>query len=274
VVLDDWHVAGTTDRLVNIPGLQLPLIADLKTGAELSYSWQSIAIQLAAYSRANAIYVQGSESDGSGDVRHPMPPVDQERGVIIWLDAGSSRLELFVVDLTAGWTAFEQSMWTRTWRKSVVQRKLVPGQVPAAPSDHDPDLLPLLTASVAAAEARAAEYDPEPLPEPPAALEADRAPQVRAWLQHRIDLIGRAEAKVRDHLTKAWPADMPTLRSTTDHTPAQLTQIDELLSDVEGHWFMPTPPPPFTEAEAVERLLQLFPGTVITTNNQEGTTQP
>ena len=91
VVLDRHRVAGTFDRLVNVPGFELPLIADLKTGADLAWSWRPFAVQLAAYARAEAIYVQGPASDGSQDVRHPMPPIERSRGLIIHLPVGEAR---------------------------------------------------------------------------------------------------------------------------------------------------------------------------------------
>jgi len=118
VVLDDYEIAGTFDRLVTAPSYKLPLVADLKTGGNLEYSWQTIAVQLAAYSRANAIYRQGPHPNGSQDERLPMPAVDQDYGLIMWVPAGEARLELWLVDLNAGWLAFKHSMWTRRWRGS------------------------------------------------------------------------------------------------------------------------------------------------------------
>jgi hypothetical protein len=116
VVLDEWHVAGTFDRLAIVPGFDLPLVADLKTGADLSYSWQSIAVQLSAYSRADHVYVQGEAKDGSQDQRLPFPAVDQRWGLVMWLPAGDAELQLFLVDLDLGWQAFDASMWCRGWR--------------------------------------------------------------------------------------------------------------------------------------------------------------
>ena len=150
VVLDDWQVAGTFDRLAVVPGFDLPLVADLKTGADLSYSWQSIAVQLAAYSRANAIYQQGPASDGSKDKRLTMPEVDQDYGLIMWLNAGSGTLELHVVDLEAGWGAFERSMWVRGWRRTPVAQPLDNAQFRLSPqAASQPDsLIPVLQASL------------------------------------------------------------------------------------------------------------------------------
>ena len=139
VVLDEWQVAGTFDRLVCAPGFPLPLIADLKTGGSLEYSWQTIAVQMAAYSRANNIYVQGPANDGSADVRLAMPKVQQDYGLIMWLPAGQARLELWLVDLRLGWEAFGQSMWTRGWRGANPQLRF---------EQYQPDLTVPLAQSV------------------------------------------------------------------------------------------------------------------------------
>jgi hypothetical protein len=118
VVLDDFQIAGTFDRLVSAPGFGRPLVADLKCGGSLEYSWTSIATQLAAYSRANAIYRRGAADDGSQDERLPMPEVDQDYGLIMWLPQGEARLELWLVNLADGWLAFRHSLWVRGWRRA------------------------------------------------------------------------------------------------------------------------------------------------------------
>lgn len=131
VVLDEWKVAGTADMLaVTVPGYG-DLIGDLKTGANLDFSWQAIAVQLAAYAHADNVYRQGAADDGTQDVRTPMPTVSQTHGLVIHLPAGEARCTLHIIDLEAGWEAFQHSMWTRGWRS---RKKLaVPYQVPSAP---------------------------------------------------------------------------------------------------------------------------------------------
>ena len=117
VTLDEWKVAGTADMLaVRVPGYPKPLTADLKTGAEVKWSILAIAMQLAIYNHADAIYEQGAAADGSQDVRHPMPDVDRDHALIIHLPAGEARCELHVVDTTAGWEAFKIAMQVREWR--------------------------------------------------------------------------------------------------------------------------------------------------------------
>lgn len=117
VVLDEYRVAGTADMLAaRIPGRAKPVCTDLKTGAELKYSWQSIAVQLAQYVHGDAVYRQGPAPDGSADERLPMPELDQEVGLVIHLPAGQAECAFYFVDLVAGWEAFLHSAWARDWR--------------------------------------------------------------------------------------------------------------------------------------------------------------
>lgn len=114
VVLDSYQVAGTADRLrVHLPDGR-DVVGDLKTGADLDYSWQSIAVQLAAYANADHRYEQLEV----GGRRMAMPELDKKVGLVIHLPAGEARCVLHLVDLVAGWEAFERSMWTREWRKN------------------------------------------------------------------------------------------------------------------------------------------------------------
>jgi hypothetical protein len=271
VVLDGIEVAGTFDRCAGVPDFHLPLIADLKCGADLSYSWQGIAVQLAAYANADAIYRQGISPDGSDDVRLPMPEVDKENGLIMWLDAGSGKLELFLVDLTAGWEAVQQSMWTRRWRKTKLSMPLSDGGWVKSPGGSvvpvGPNLVPALQASLDAVKADVlAKAGPPPEPEPelapmvPAELVA-----VRGWLAERIALIGTVH-EARADLGLSWPADMPTLNSSNDHTAEQLAVIERLVADVERRNKIVFPRPrPGHDDDPVGLVLRAFPhSTVIT----------
>jgi hypothetical protein len=263
VVLDDFGVAGTFDRLAGVPGFALPLIADLKTGAELSYSWQSIAVQLAIYSRANDIYQQGPAEDGSQDVRRPMPEVDQDWGLVIWLNAGTGVLELHLVDLNAGWAAFDRSMWTREWRNTDVSITLADYQTR---QQNEGDLVPLLEASIAAVIAQKAQALGEPEPEP----EIDVYQATRDWLQDRVNVIGD-NPKARAWLMENWPQDLPTLRAFDAHTPEQIDLIDKLLAEAEKRYDLPFGPSrPQAEPPVdgdIARVVSLFPGSTLTNDN-------
>lgn len=111
VALDGFRIAGTFDRVVRVTGRPLPMIADLKTGATLDFSWCAIAAQLAIYSRADRIY------DPVSDTSEPMPKVDQHQALVIHLPAGQATCTLYLVDIEAGWDAVQHCLWVRDWRK-------------------------------------------------------------------------------------------------------------------------------------------------------------
>jgi hypothetical protein len=253
VVLDEERVAGTFDRLVKVPGFDLPLILDLKTGADLSYSWPSFAVQLAAYSRGDAIYRQGPAADGSQDERLPMPAVDQGHGLIAHLPAGGARLELYLVDLRAGWEAFEASLWVREWRKAKVAIALAERPTPdEALAETLEASLPEVIEEVDAAEAKAL-------------IDVDQDRALRAWLQARIDAIGK-EPDARLTLQRSWPPDLPTLRHSEDHSAEDLDVIETLVSQVERRHRLPFPEPRPVE-DPIGRLLDLFPTSTLQTIN-------
>lgn len=269
IVIDHHRVAGTFDRLYSVPGFALPLIGDLKTGTDLSYSWQSIAVQLAGYSRGDALYRQGPAPDGSEDVRSPMPEVDQDHGLICWLNAGTGECELYVVNLTAGWGAFGHSMWARGWRKAEVSTRL---------ADHQGDLATQLEASIAAIQPPPGETAPvvggdrvgggpeeDRSPSSPTGAAALPSPElvgeVRAWLQGRIDVIG-AHPAARVDLGTSWPVGVPPLPRSDDHTAEQLEAIEVALNGVEKRHALPFPP----EKPGVDYMalvLNIFPNTTI-----------
>lgn len=140
VCLDHYEVAGTSDNLaIDVPGHGL-VVGDLKTGSDLKYSWQAIAVQLASYANADSIYVQGDAADGSQDRRLPMPNVSKEVGLVIHLPAGEARCELYLVDLVAGWEAFKASVAARRWRsRKDLARSLFKMPTAAAASSAPPD---------------------------------------------------------------------------------------------------------------------------------------
>jgi hypothetical protein len=223
-------VAGTFDRIVEVPGYDLPLVTDLKTGGNLAFSWHAIAVQLAAYSRANAIYVQGSARDGSEDQRLAFPQVDQRWGLILHLNAQTGVMEPWLVDLEAGWRAFETSMWCRGWRTQHPEARLE--------EVHPADLVDLLTRSVDLVE------------------QAKR----RAWLQQRIQLIKHVPT-ARAYLVNAWPPGLPTLKQYASHSDAQLDMIEDVLDATESAFGLPFPPDPNRPGQQEEaQIVSLFDG--------------
>jgi hypothetical protein len=103
--------------------------------------------------------------------------------------------------------------------------------------------------------------EPEPID---VIVEYQPSQSLRAWLQHRIDVIGSTSEPAKNALLNCWPTDLPPLTRFGDHTAEQLFRMDELLADIEKAHSVsfPTPRPgPPTHDEAVANVVNLFPGT-------------
>lgn len=126
VVCPRLNVAGRLDRTVIIDGVRF--ILDLKTGEDLSYSWGSIAIQLALYAGAETIY------DPDKKKHHPMPDVDQSRAIVIHLPAGKGTATAYWVNLEGGRRGIALVKELLEYRKGTkFLATLEPGQFVARP---------------------------------------------------------------------------------------------------------------------------------------------
>jgi hypothetical protein len=98
IVCDEVQAAGTFDRLVRLPDGQL-VIADIKTGQhEPSYP-HATTIQTSVYSRGHLYDPE------KGRVGHlPELGVSTDIGLLIHLPAGQGVCDLYLLDLTVGWT--------------------------------------------------------------------------------------------------------------------------------------------------------------------------
>lgn len=139
-----YDVGGTADRVyrvtrditVRLNGRPVTLyageyvIGDVKTGADLSYGWQEICIQLALY--AQGINVSGVWDWGTRTWSYPFfldkngqevrIQVRTDVGIIPHLPVdrettGAPLATLYAVDLTAGWAAAVLCGQVRNWRK-------------------------------------------------------------------------------------------------------------------------------------------------------------
>ena len=110
VINDTMEYAGTADRFTVLPDGRI-VVFDLKTGANLKYAEQEIAIQLAAYAHAEHIY------DWRTGQRSTMPNLVKETGLICHLPAGEATCTLHSVNLVEGWKALQTALRVREWRK-------------------------------------------------------------------------------------------------------------------------------------------------------------
>lgn len=147
-----YEVAGTSDRVYKVTrditfklnGRTVTLYAgeyvvgDVKTGADLSYGWQEICIQL-------ALYVQGLNTSGVWDWstrRWGKPTLPDQPDVLLKVrtdvgiiphlpvdreETGAPLATLYAVDLDAGWAAAVLCAQVRTWRKE--RRLAVPLEI-------------------------------------------------------------------------------------------------------------------------------------------------
>jgi hypothetical protein len=104
-VLDKYKIAGTPDRIVEYKGELF--ISDLKTGS-ISYP-NKIAMQL-------AVYAHGLPYNPATAVRSSWGGVNQDKGIIVHLPAGSGKCELHFVDIKQGWKGIELAMKVRAFR--------------------------------------------------------------------------------------------------------------------------------------------------------------
>jgi hypothetical protein len=136
-----YEVAGTSDRVYKVTrnmtfklnGRSVTLyageyvIGDVKTGADLSYGWQEICIQLALY--AQGLNTSGVWSWSQRQWAKPVTPdnpdvllkVRTDVGLIPHLPVdrkeGAPLATLYAVDLDAGWAAAVLCASVRSWRK-------------------------------------------------------------------------------------------------------------------------------------------------------------
>lgn len=155
-----YEVAGTSDRVYRVTRditFQLNsrsvtlyageyVIGDVKTGADLSYGWQEICIQLALY--AQGINTSGVWSWEHGQWAKPVLPdnpgvllkVRTDVGIVPHLPVdrtttGAPLATLYAVDLDAGWSAAVLCASVRTWRK---ERRIATALEIADVAEEDP----------------------------------------------------------------------------------------------------------------------------------------
>lgn len=116
VVLDAFRIAGRMDMVLRHTDGTL-YVGDLKTGSSVNYGQLAWACQLAIYANADNIYEQGPATDGSEDVRSPMPDVDKSRAVIVHRNEDDFACDVYWLDIAAGREALDVAMSVRGMKK-------------------------------------------------------------------------------------------------------------------------------------------------------------
>jgi hypothetical protein len=224
LINDEYEYAGTADRIVTTRDGKI-CIFDLKTGTDLSYSFGSIAVQLAMYANADWIY------DWKTGERTALPAgLDMSEGIICHLPAGEATCKFYTVDLEAGWEAAKMSFATRDWRKRKDLFK------PYQFSDE---------------KRRVVEPVANPMPQ------ADDASSLalttrQDWMKARISALPKEAQKL---LILMWPDDVPKLQNCTME---QIDKLIEAITTVEAEHSAPFFAPDPTLKKAVKRKLKAF----------------
>jgi hypothetical protein len=225
LINDEFEYAGTADRIVTTRDGKI-CIFDLKTGTDLSYSFGSIAVQLAMYANADWIY------DWKTGERTALPEgLDMKEGIICHLPAGEANCKFYTVDLEAGWEAAKMSFATRNWRKRKDLFK------PYKFSDEK-------------------QGDVEPVQNPIAQADNPVSPKELAvqqeWMKQRIANLTR-EAQAM--LILCWPQGCPKLQETSAD---QLQQLVKVIQTVEAEHDIPFFDADPTAKKPVKRKIKGF----------------
>lgn len=225
MVNDEWAIAGTAD-LVLTDGEEL-YFADYKTGSSVTLGALGFAIQLAIYANCNNIYRQHS-TNAQLDERLPMPKVNKSTGVIIHIEPGSGKCDLYWLDLEIGAEALELAMGVRAMRKQKPLVKIQPtAQVKAE------QIVERVAAGHISSQARQAICD-----------------RVAA-------LVAAGHA---DLLAGRWPENTPTPKTGEPYTEEQADKLRQMLSIVEKIVEAPFPAPePAVEAEYIKKAVADVP---------------
>jgi hypothetical protein len=225
LINDEYEYAGTADRIVTTRDGKI-CIFDLKTGTDLSYSFGSIAVQLAMYAHADWIY------DWKTGERTPLPEgLDMKEGIICHLPAGEATCKFYTVDLEAGWEAAKMSFATRDWRKRKDLFK------PYQFSDE---------------KRRVVEPVVNPIPQADDSVSPKELQIRQEWMKQRIANLTR-EAQAM--LILCWPDGCPKLQETS---PEQLQQLVKVIETVEAQHDIPFFDADPTLKKAVKRKLKAF----------------
>lgn len=159
-VLPAYEVGGTFDRLLDLDSAQrwflqaldvdvLPghavhgteVVGDVKSGQDLQYGWNEIAIQLLIYAlgvRTSGVWNRATQS------WEPPRPVRVDFAIVMHVPVGSNRCTLYKLDLTDAMRALDLCRDVRRWRKQRILATPLEMAVaePVAPHDIIRDTSP------------------------------------------------------------------------------------------------------------------------------------
>jgi hypothetical protein len=249
VVLDRHQIAGTADLVVQRRSDGARLIADIKTGSSVQFGQLAWAVQLAIYAHADCRYVQGAAADGSEDQRLALPEIDREQALILHVEPGSGRCDMYTLDIAAGAEALEVAMQVRQWRKAKKLLTQIEGGGTVGPVD-DP------TTAATPVTPRTVEPSPQSAPvqgkagggtlsSPPPAepvhvatvLDAVMHQARVAWVLNRIEAV-KAHGAAAPTMAKLWPTEVPRPKEIPggpgNWSAAQVDAIAGVLDTVEA----------------------------------------
>ena len=148
VVWKRYSIAGTFDRLAMWNGISVVL--DLKTGRDLTYGWNEIAIQLCIYAHADGIW---NPQEWRWEA---MPAVSRRKALVVHLpvvdqDVADPPCTIYEVDLEPALVACQLCYDVREWRRV---RDLALPLVPPAPGQPSNDWAARLLACASDGELR------------------------------------------------------------------------------------------------------------------------
>jgi hypothetical protein len=109
VVVDEFKVAGTFDRLYQLPDGRV-VVGDLKTGHDAPKYPLSIAVQC-------GLYANGSLYDPETANRIPLTGVSTDVALLVHLPAGTGTCDLYLLDIRGAMAAAQVAQGIAAWRK-------------------------------------------------------------------------------------------------------------------------------------------------------------
>lgn len=154
-VLPAYEVGGTFDRLLNLDQIKPwflealqqtspdrpvlegdEVVGDVKSGQDLQYGWNEIAIQLLIYAlgvRTSGVWNRATQS------WEPPRPVRLDFAIVMHVPVGSNRCTLYKLDLTDAMRALDLCRDVRRWRKQRILATPLEVAVADCPcGGHDP----------------------------------------------------------------------------------------------------------------------------------------